>query len=59
MLTVVARLTGEVKRCMNLGSYNYLGFGDSAPDVKAEVKHCLKEMGPATGSTYMEAGIVG
>jgi len=50
------RLTGEVKRCMNLGSYNYLGFGDSAPDVKAEVKHCLKEMGPATGSTYMEAG---
>lgn len=40
--------TGEVRRCLNLGSYNYLGFGDPNSPTKAFVLKALEDWGVST-----------
>ena len=48
--------TGETRRVMNLGSYNYLGFGDPDEYCTPKVKEVLNEYGPATCSVRVDGG---
>ncbi|GBG34996.1 Serine palmitoyltransferase 2 [Hondaea fermentalgiana] len=49
--------TGETKRCLNLGSYNYLGFADDWDSTCGEQVHAaLKIYGPASCSAQGDAG---
>ncbi|KAH0793366.1 aminotransferase, classes I and II family protein [Histomonas meleagridis] len=49
--------TGETKRVMNLGSYNYLGFGDPDEYCTPIVKEQLRRYGPSTCSTLVDFGM--
>ena len=48
--------TGKTKHCLNLGSYNYLGFGGVDPICTPAVIGALKEYGVSSCSSRMEAG---
>jgi serine palmitoyltransferase len=48
--------TGEVKRCLNLGSYNYLGFGDPDSPTKDIVLKALAAFPVSTCSTRNTVG---
>jgi serine palmitoyltransferase len=37
------QLTGSTRRCLNLGSYNYLGFAESEADVNERVQESLRK----------------
>jgi serine palmitoyltransferase len=50
------QLTGETKRCLNLGSYNYLGFGDPNSPTKQDVMKAVDKFGSSTASTRCAAG---
>merc|ERR1719445_2558731 len=49
-------LTGKIRRCLNLGSYNYLGFGDPDSPTKPDVFHALEKFSVSTGSTRCSLG---
>eukprot|EP00462_Mataza_sp_D1_P025134 CAMPEP_0175144046 /NCGR_PEP_ID=MMETSP0087-20121206/13868_1 /TAXON_ID=136419 /ORGANISM="Unknown Unknown, Strain D1" /LENGTH=471 /DNA_ID=CAMNT_0016428379 /DNA_START=82 /DNA_END=1497 /DNA_ORIENTATION=- len=49
-------LNGESKECLNLGSYNYLGFGDPDSPTKPHVFEALDEFGITTTSSRMSTG---
>ena len=49
-------LTGETKNCLNLGSYNYLGFGGYDPICTKAVIRTLREHGVSACSSRMEGG---
>ena len=49
-------LTGETKNCLNLGSYNYLGFGGVDPICTPAVIKTLQTYGVSACSSRMEAG---
>ena len=48
--------TGEVKRCLNLGSYNYLGFAASDDYCTPRVMDCLTKYGWSSCGPRGEAG---
>lgn len=49
-------LTGGSRHCLNLGSYNYLGFGSSDPYCTPRVLDTLSEWGISTASSRFESG---
>jgi len=49
-------LTGKTRRCLNLGSYNYLGFGDPSSTTKPAVLKAIDKFGACTGSTRLALG---
>lgn len=49
-------LTGTHHRCLNLSSYNYLGFGDNEAFCNHEVIEQLKFYGSSVSSSRMESG---
>lgn len=49
-------LTGRVRRCLNLGSYNYLGFAASDEYCTPRVLEALNSYGWAMCSSRMDAG---
>ena len=49
--------TGTSKRCLNLGSYNYLGFAAADEYCTPRVQDTLKELGISSCSSRMDAGI--
>lgn len=49
-------LTDKSKKCLNLGSYNYLGFGDPNSPTKDTVLAALDKFGVATNSTRLCIG---
>lgn len=49
-------LTGTRRRCLNLGSYNYLGFGDPNSPTKPAVFKALDDYSITTGSFRCDAG---
>lgn len=51
-------LTGRTLRCMNLGSYNYLGFASSDEYCTPRVENALKEWGWGPCSARSDAGTV-
>lgn len=49
--------TGEIqKHVMNLGSYNYLGFGDPDEYCTPAVKDVMRQYGPSTCSVRVDLG---
>jgi hypothetical protein len=50
------QLTGKKLHCLNLGSYNYLGFAASDEYCTPKVLHCLDTMGWASCSSRSDAG---
>jgi 7-keto-8-aminopelargonate synthetase-like enzyme len=49
--------TGEVRRCYNLSSYNYLGFSsESAAHLTAEAKAAALTYGLSAGGSSLEMG---
>ena len=49
--------TGNTKRCLNLGSYNYLGFAAADEFCTPRVQHVLKQYGGSMCSSRLAAGI--
>lgn len=50
------KLTGTYKNCLNLGSYNYLGFAASDPYCTPKVIETVEKYGWSTCSSRMDAG---
>lgn len=50
-------LTDRVRRCMNLGSYNYLGYGGFVPSITPLLIKTVMESGTVTGTIPNELGI--
>ncbi|XP_067623154.1 serine palmitoyltransferase 2 [Eurosta solidaginis] len=50
------QFTGTETRCLNLGSYNYLGFADSKGPCAEQAEKIAREMGLAMTSTRVEFG---
>ena len=48
--------TGKTRHCLNLGSYNYLGFGGVDPICTPAVISTLRKYGVSACSSRMEAG---
>ena len=49
-------LTGRVKRCLNLGSYNYLGFAAADEYCTPRVLDTMAKLGWAMCSARVDAG---
>lgn len=49
-------ITGGVKRCLNLGSYNYLGFAASDAYCTPRVLTNLENLGWSSCSSRADAG---
>lgn len=49
-------VTGVVRRCLNLGSYNYLGYAEVPGGVDESVVQCLRERGCSSGDVAAGAG---
>lgn len=52
----IRRFTGLERKCLNLGSYNYLGFSDNSGPCCDEAIRVLREQGPAVASSRRELG---
>jgi serine palmitoyltransferase len=50
------KFTGKTQRCINLGSYNYLGFSENTGDAMEKNIQALSHYGPACTSTRNLAG---
>mmetsp|Transcript_13963 Transcript_13963/g.16862 ORF Transcript_13963/g.16862 Transcript_13963/m.16862 type:complete len:487 (-) Transcript_13963:457-1917(-) len=50
------KCTGETRRCLNLGSYNYLGFGSYDSFCTPQVIKSLQDYGPSMCSGRLDAG---
>ena len=50
-------LTGKTRRCLNLGSYNYLGFAAADEYCTLRVRKVLREYGCGMCSSRIAAGI--
>ena len=48
--------TGEKRRCLNLGSYNYLGFGGVEAHCTPAVEAALDAHGAGVGASRLECG---
>jgi serine palmitoyltransferase len=53
---VTSRFTGRTIPCINLASYNYLGFAEDTPSVTANVIAAIDRYGIASCSSAMDAG---
>lgn len=49
-------MTGKTVRCLNLGSYNYLGFGGFDPVCTKDVIEALRTYGVSSCSSRLENG---
>ena len=50
------RFTGTKTQCINLGSYNYLGFAEASGKCADESIKTLRKFGCASCSTRLELG---
>lgn len=50
------KYTGKTKRCLNLGSYNYLGFSDIDGPCVTAAKEAMKKYGVSTTASVLEGG---
>ena len=53
---ITFKLTGKTIPCINLSSYNYLGFAENPPYVVDSVKNSIKKFGVASCSPKSELG---
>lgn len=54
--TVKFKLTGKEIECLNLGSYNYLGFSQNNGAVTDSVEDCIRENGLTVCSSPLDLG---
>merc|ERR1712063_140654 len=54
--TRALEFTGEVRRCLNLGSYNYLGFAENEGECTDAVEGSITNFGNVMCSSRLEAG---
>lgn len=54
--TRALEFTGEVRRCLNLGSYNYLGFAENSGECTDAVEGSITNFGNVMCSSRLEAG---
>jgi len=54
---VLSRRTSKVTRCLNLGSYNYLGFAAADEYCTPRVIETLKRFSPSTCSPRVDGGM--
>ncbi len=57
-MTRLLEPTGNIRRCLNLGSYNYLGFAAADEYCTPRVLHALDEYGWSMSASRSEAGVV-
>lgn len=50
------QFTGNIKKCLNLGSYNYLGFAESSERCRDAVKAKLSKYGSSTCGSRLSLG---
>eukprot|EP00276_Gloeochaete_wittrockiana_P005671 CAMPEP_0184655746 /NCGR_PEP_ID=MMETSP0308-20130426/14391_1 /TAXON_ID=38269 /ORGANISM="Gloeochaete witrockiana, Strain SAG 46.84" /LENGTH=521 /DNA_ID=CAMNT_0027092469 /DNA_START=198 /DNA_END=1763 /DNA_ORIENTATION=- len=50
------KCTGRTDRCLNLGSYNYLGFAETNEMCKSEVRSAFEKYGAGCASPPVEVG---
>eukprot|EP01102_Stenamoeba_stenopodia_P019558 TRINITY_DN7425_c0_g1_i2.p1 TRINITY_DN7425_c0_g1~~TRINITY_DN7425_c0_g1_i2.p1 ORF type:complete len:536 (+),score=105.45 TRINITY_DN7425_c0_g1_i2:85-1692(+) len=50
------KFTGSVRKCLNLGSYNYLGFAESSDRCQKAVHDKLKQYGTSPCSARLSTG---
>ena len=50
------KLTGKKRRCLNLGSYNYLGYANADPYCTPMVIKTMEQYGWGMCSSRIEAG---
>ncbi|XP_064091846.1 serine palmitoyltransferase 2-like isoform X1 [Macrobrachium nipponense] len=50
------KLTGKVLKCINVGSYNYLGFAENVGPCHDDAEKALKDYGISAGSPRLELG---
>ncbi|SPR00134.1 serine C-palmitoyltransferase [Plasmodiophora brassicae] len=53
---ITQQLTGRYRRCLNLGSYNYLGFGDADSPCRDAVLETLQRFSVSTCSSRLDSG---
>ncbi len=53
------RLTGDSTRCLNLGSYNYLGFAETTGPCADAAINAIHEYGAGNCSPRRELGTIG
>ena len=51
------RITGKTTRVINMGSYNYLGFGECSGPCTDAAENSIKDCGVGSCSTRLETGI--
>jgi serine palmitoyltransferase len=51
------QLTGTTRRCLNLGSYNYLGFAAADEYCTPRVLSTMHQFGISSCSSRAEAGV--
>lgn len=56
ILFLFFRFTGTETKCLNLGSYNYLGFAEATGPCAEAARSALLEYGPSLCSTVREYG---
>lgn len=56
LIIIKNSFTGTETECINLGSYNYLGFAESTGNCAEQSIETLKKDGCASGSTRLELG---
>lgn len=54
---ISCRRTTKISRCLNLGSYNYLGFAAADEYCTPRVIDSLKKFSPSTCSARVDGGI--
>jgi serine palmitoyltransferase len=53
---ILFRHTGRQIQCLNLGSYNYLGFAENNGPITDHVAESIRNYGVAMGASRMEGG---
>eukprot|EP01062_Namystynia_karyoxenos_P020609 TRINITY_DN17800_c0_g1_i1.p1 TRINITY_DN17800_c0_g1~~TRINITY_DN17800_c0_g1_i1.p1 ORF type:complete len:574 (+),score=154.97 TRINITY_DN17800_c0_g1_i1:105-1724(+) len=56
---VTFQFTNRTIPCINLASYNYLGFAENPPEVNEMVKKCIRQYGTSAASPSFELGRTG
>ena len=54
--SISCRRTAKISKCLNLGSYNYLGFAAADEFCTPRVIESLKRFSPSTCSTRVDGG---
>ena len=54
---IIVRFPGTKKRCLNLGSYNYLGFAENSGPCAEAVKDTIRKYGVGNCSSRAKYGM--